>query len=65
MPSSVVAGISYQAETGTLRVWFVSGSIYDYKEVPAAVAEALKASSSKGRYLNLQVKGKYDYEKIR
>ena len=65
MPSSVVAGISYQAETGTLRVWFVSGSIYDYKDVPPEIVKALKTASSKGRYLNLQVKGKYDYEKIR
>jgi hypothetical protein len=64
MPSSVVAHMIYDADTRTLRIIFVSGMIYDYKEVPESVYLAMKSSGSKGIYLNKHVKGHYTYEKI-
>jgi hypothetical protein len=64
MPSSVVAHMIYDADTRTLRIIFVSGMIYDYKEVPESVYLAMKSSGSKGIYLNKHVKGHYAYEKI-
>ncbi|MEO6454986.1 MAG: KTSC domain-containing protein [Ginsengibacter sp.] len=65
MPSSVVSAISYNAATATLRITFVSGMIYDYKNVPEEVYTALKTSGSKGTYLNQQIKGSYRFEKIK
>ncbi|MFY0254792.1 KTSC domain-containing protein [Chitinophaga sp. 30R24] len=65
MPSSVVAHMIYRANTHTLRIIFVSGMIYDYKEVPEAVYLAMKSAESKGIYLNKHIKGHYNYEKIR
>lgn len=64
MPSSVVASMSYIAESSTLRITYVSGKIYDYKDVPRYIYEAMKASGSKGRYLNEFIKGHYTYKKV-
>ncbi len=64
MPSSVVSAISYDPATAILRIRFVSELIYDYKNVPEKVFKALKTASSKGTFLNQQIKGKYEFEKI-
>lgn len=65
MPSSVVAHMIYKADTHTLRIIFVSGMIYDYKDVPETVYLAMKSAESKGIYLNKYVKGHYFFEKIK
>jgi len=64
MPSTVIKSIEFNVETSTLRVTFVSGIIYDYKEVPEEVHIALKTSGAKGIFLNQHIKGKYKFEKI-
>ena len=64
MPSSVVAAIKYDPHTSILRIIFVSGIVYDYKNVPKEVYEAMKTASSKGTFLNTRIKGKYEFEKI-
>ena len=64
MPSSVVADFSYDEETSTLRVTYVSGMVYDYKDVPEKVYREMKAYQSKGSYLNYYIKGKYDFERV-
>ena len=65
MPSSVVASIQYDASTSTLRVMYVSGVVYDYKNVPEEVYAAMKIAFSKGTFLNQHIKGNYAYEKIK
>ncbi len=65
MPSSVVSAISYDSQSQTLRVIFVSGTVYNYKEVPEQVYKEMKTSGSKGSYLNMHIKGKYVFEKIK
>ncbi|MGI8951799.1 MAG: KTSC domain-containing protein [Chitinophagaceae bacterium] len=64
MPSSVVSKFYYNANTNTLRIIFVTGMIYDYKNVPEKVYRAMKESFSKGTYFNQYIKGKYEFEKI-
>jgi hypothetical protein len=64
MPSSVVSAMHYYPVTSTLRIIFVSGLIYDYKNVPEKVYKEMKKSSSRGTYLNQHIKGTYDYEKV-
>lgn len=54
----------YDKDTATLRIIFVSGLIYDYKNVPEEVYQAMKTSGSKGTYLNKHIKGHYEYEKV-
>ena len=65
MPSSVVAAIRYDASSSTLRVVYVSGSVYDYKKVPEEVYIEMKAAPSKGEFLNKQIKPNYKFEKIK
>ena len=57
MPSSVVGAI--------LRVIYVSGSVYDYKEVPEKVYKEMKETFSKGEFLNKHIKPNYAFEKIK
>jgi len=64
MPSSVILTMHYYPAVSTLRVIFVSGLIYDYKNVPEKIYKEMKASSSKGAYLNQHVKGWFDYKKV-
>ncbi|MEO8109743.1 MAG: KTSC domain-containing protein [Ginsengibacter sp.] len=64
MPSSVVSAIKYDRQSATLRITFVSGMVYDYKEVPEEIYKEMKISGSKGTYLNKHVKGNYEFEKI-
>lgn len=63
MPSSVIASIRYDPATEILRVIFLSGSIYDYKNVPQTVYNAMRRAISKGSFLNTKIKGHYAYEK--
>jgi hypothetical protein len=65
MPSSVIAGMSYNELSTTLRVTFVSGQVYEYKNVPEQVYLDMKRSGSKGTYLNQHIKGNYPFKKIR
>jgi hypothetical protein len=65
MPSSVVAAIKYDVPSYTLRVIYVSGSIYDYKKVPEKVYEDMKAAFSKGEFLNKYIKPKFKFVKIK
>jgi len=64
MPSSVVASMTYDPVSSTLRVRFVSGMVYDYKKVPEEVFKKMKSASSKGTFLNQHIKGNYEFEKI-
>lgn len=64
MPSSVVRKFTYDPESLTLRVHFVSGKVYDYKKVPEDVYLKMKSYQSKGQFLNFFVKPNYEYEEI-
>lgn len=50
---------------GTLEVQFHSGHIYQYQRVPQNEHEALLGSSSIGRYLNQNIIGNFDEQRIR
>ena len=64
MPSTVIASMKYDVKTSVLRITFVSGLVYDYKDVPAEIYTQLKTSKSKGSYFNGHIKNKYDFEKV-
>jgi hypothetical protein len=65
MPSSVVATIKYDSTKSILRVIFLSGAVYDYKKVPENIYNEMKTSSSKGEFLNKNIKPNYEFEKIK
>jgi hypothetical protein len=64
MPSSVIKHFRYDATKLILRVLFVSGIRYDYINVPKAIFDQMRNASSKGKFLNDKIKGKYSYIKI-
>ncbi|MVT10690.1 KTSC domain-containing protein [Chitinophaga tropicalis] len=64
MPSTVVHRMHYDKAHATLRIIFVSGMVYDYKNVPEEVYNTMKSSFSKGTFLNEHIKGHYAYEKV-
>jgi hypothetical protein len=65
MPSTVIASMQYDKKTSVLKISFVSGLQYEYKNVPEEVYQQLKTSGSKGIYFNQCIKGRYKFEKIK
>lgn len=62
--SSNVESIGYDEGTQILRVKFITGGIYEYKNVPPMEFEQLKNCSSVGSYLNRNIARIYPYEKV-
>jgi hypothetical protein len=61
--SSIAAG-GYDARSRTLRLRYIDGDIYDYRNVPSAVFDDLLAAPSKGRFVNWYVKPYYSYVRV-
>jgi hypothetical protein len=64
MPSSVISKYSYDGDSETLTITYVSGMVYNYKKVPLEVYQAMKATTSKGTFLNKYIKGNFEFEKV-
>jgi hypothetical protein len=62
--SSNVASIGYSIEEKILRIKFNYGGIYDYINVPAYVYQLMLVAPSKGKFINQELKGKYQFKKI-
>jgi hypothetical protein len=62
--SSNVAAVGYDGFTQTLEVEFKSGGIYRYHDVPSYVHDQLMQADSKGHFVNVFVKGKYDSKRV-
>ena len=57
--------MQYNAASGTLKIIFVSGMIYEYLNVPLEKYEAMRISGSKGKFLNKYIKGYHPFKKIK
>lgn len=64
MPSAVIASYSYDASRSVLIVGFVSGLVYEYYDVPEEVYKTMKSYTSKGAFLNREIRNKYRFRKI-
>ncbi len=62
--SSNIASIGYDENTQTLDVEFLSGSVYQYYNVPVNMYEQLMQAGSKGRFLNTYIKNAYPYSRV-
>lgn len=63
--SVTVASVGYDAESLTLEVEFTNGRIYQYFGIPAEIHAEMMASSSKGRFLDSQIKkANYPFSRI-
>jgi len=54
--SSNLASVGYDEITSTLEVEFTNGNIYQYFDVPIHIYKGLMNATSKGRYLNQDIK---------
>lgn len=63
--SSNIAATAYDPATKELQVEFKDGSIYSYTGVTPDIATGLASVESPGRFLHQQVKGKFDFTKVK
>ncbi len=64
MPSTAISDYHYDFVTGSLYVTYMGGNIYQYFDVPEATYNEMKASLSKGQYINYKIKGNYKFEEM-
>jgi hypothetical protein len=64
MPSHVIRDFTYNVATRQLVITFVTGRVYAYADVPPGVHNALRASGSKGRFFNQEIRDNYDCREI-
>lgn len=62
--STTLAMVGYDETRKLLQLEFRSGAVYLYIGVPAAVCQALLDASSKGRYFNGAIRGRYPYRQV-
>lgn len=62
--SSNIAAIGYAPRDRILLVDFLSGSRYQYYDVPIQIFEDFQAAYSKGCFLNETIKGEFSYERL-
>lgn len=62
--STNVASIGYDEGTETLEVEFLSGSVYQYYNVPQNVYHQMTQAGSKGKFLNTYIKNAYPYSRV-
>lgn len=60
-----IRSIGYDSQSLILEVEFISGDIYQYFNVPEYLYNVLINSSSKGQFLNDNIRFGYRYQKIR
>ena len=62
--STTLATVAYDEARELLQLEFCSRAIYLYFGVPAAVHQALLDVSSKGKYFNRAIRGRFPYRPI-
>ena len=62
--STTLSAVAYDKPQEVLRLQFCSGVSYEYVNVPVAVHTALLSASSKGRYFNQVIRGRYAYRPV-
>lgn len=62
--SSNLKAIGYDQESGTLRVAFHNGHIYEYFNVRENIYLEFMSARSKGKYLNSYIRDNFSYDQI-
>jgi hypothetical protein len=62
--SSNIRSARYDEDAQVLEITFLNGSVYEYYDVSAAVAEGFEQADSKGAYLATRIKGHYRYSRV-
>lgn len=62
--SSTIESVAHDPDTLKLEVKFKTGSTYHYHDVPADLHADMMASPSVGKFLNSEIKGKFDHSQV-
>ena len=62
--STTLATVGYDETRQVLQLQFRSRAIYQYRDVPPAVHQALLGAPSKGRYFNRAIRGRFPFTRI-
>lgn len=63
--SSSIRSVGYDETDRTLEIAFQSGGVYQYFDVSRETYEGLLGARSHGGYFHENVRGQYDYRRIR
>lgn len=63
--SSLIKKYDYDPAKQLLQIEFKNGSIYNYQDVPADIAQGLEQETSQGQYFNEYIRGKFAYDQVR
>ncbi|MBE9189543.1 lysine--tRNA ligase [Gloeocapsopsis crepidinum LEGE 06123] len=63
--SSLIKKYDYDPARKLLQIEFKNGSIYNYQDVPADIAQGLEQETSQGHYFNEYIRGKFAYDQVR
>ncbi|RYG49819.1 MAG: KTSC domain-containing protein [Chitinophagaceae bacterium] len=64
MPSTVIRSHSYSAESGVMKVTFVSGITYEYFNVSLELYEKFTKAFAKGIFFNRFIKPKREFRRV-
>lgn len=64
MPSAAIRDFSYNVATRQLTVTFTTGKIYVYAQVPPDVHNAFRATASRGRFFNQEIRDNYECREL-
>ena len=63
--STNVASVGYSRHLHALEIEFVRGAVYRFLDVPQKLYRQLLASDSKGHFIAENLRGKYDFIRVR
>lgn len=63
--SEAAFAVKYFEADKVLRIWYTSGGVYEYSDVPLEEYDRLMNAESKGQYINFVIKEKYDYKDVK
>jgi lysyl-tRNA synthetase class 2 len=63
--SSLIKKYDYDPARKLLQIEFKNGSVYNYQDVPADIAQGLEQETSQGQYFNEHIRGKFAYDQVR
>jgi hypothetical protein len=63
--STNVASVGYSRRLHALEIEFVRGAVYRFLNVPQKLYRRLLASDSKGHFIAENLRGKYDFVRVR
>lgn len=64
MPSSVVSRFRYDEQSRNLYIWFVSGNLYRYRNVPKHLYDGMRRAISKGSFFNRKIKNSFEFDRL-